>query len=76
MEQLLLSLLSKEGIFAILFVGLLVFVIRDAKAREQRLMDLVENITARFEELTKHYEKLADDVDEIRDDLKDIFSHK
>ena len=76
MEQLLVSLLSKEGLFATMFVILLAYVIKDARSREVRLMDLVKDITSRFEDLTKHYEKLTDDVDEIRNDLKDLFKKK
>ena len=72
-EEILISLATKEGIFALMFVGLFLYQIYDSRNREKRLMDFISEITRQFETLARQYEKLAEDVDEIRIDLKEIF---
>lgn len=67
------SLASKEGLFAVMFVALFLYQILDSRKREERLMNFIDNISSQFESLAKQYEKLADDVDEIRQDMKDFF---
>ncbi|MGG3561643.1 BhlA/UviB family holin-like peptide [Neobacillus rhizosphaerae] len=73
MENVLMSLASKEGLFAVMFVALFLYQILDSRKREERLMNFIDNISSQFESLAKQYEKLADDVDEIRQDMKDFF---
>ena len=75
MEQILLELASKEGLFAVMFVALFIYQILDSRNREKRLMDFMDEITKQFEHLAKQYEKLAEDVDEIRKDMHRVF-HK
>lgn len=72
-EEMLLSLASKEGLFAVMFVALFLYQLFDSRNREKRLMDFISEITKQFETLARQYEKLAEDVDEIRIDLKEIF---
>lgn len=76
MEEMLLELASKEGLFAVLFVALFVYQILDSRNREKRLMDFMDEITKQFEALARQYEKLAEDVDEIRKDMHQIFRDK
>lgn len=72
MEELLMSLASKEGLFAVMFITLFLFQIVESRKREDRLMRFVDSISEQFEKLANQYEKLADDVDEIRVDMKDL----
>jgi hypothetical protein len=69
MEQILTDLLSKEGIFAVLFVVLFVWVMRDSKQREERLMTFIEDISKQYEKLADAHERLTEDVKEIKDKL-------
>lgn len=73
MEQILTSVASKEGLFAVMFVTLFLYQIIDSRKREERLMKFIDSMSVQFESLAKQYEKLAEDVDEIRKDMKDIF---
>ncbi|MEH7116917.1 BhlA/UviB family holin-like peptide [Neobacillus vireti] len=73
MEQLLLELASKEGLFAVMFIVLFFYQIIDSRKREERLMGFMDDITKQFEALARQYERLSEDVDEIRQDMKDVF---
>lgn len=73
MENILVSLATKEGLFATMFVVLFIYQIFDSRQREKRLMDFMDSISEQFGELAKQYERLAEDVDEIRQDMKDVF---
>jgi chromosome segregation ATPase len=64
---------TKEGFFAILFVGLFIYQIREhrnhlnkAEERENRLISFLEDMKEQFASLTRQYERLSDDVEEIR----------
>lgn len=70
MEEVLIELASKEGMFAVLFVALFIYQIMDSRNREKRLMDFIEEITKQFDSLAKQYEKLADDVEDIHRDVQ------
>jgi dihydroorotase len=73
LQDLLFSLASKEGLFAVMFVALFIYQIMDSRNREKKLMDFISEITKQFEALARQYEKLAEDVDEIRQDMKEVF---
>ncbi|MED4841533.1 BhlA/UviB family holin-like peptide [Weizmannia sp. CD-2023] len=75
MEQILLQLASKEGLFAVMFVVLFVYQILDSRRREERLMSFIDDITKQFELLATQYEKLAEDVNDIKDNLLNDKSH-
>jgi uncharacterized protein YoxC len=70
MEQTLVELASKDGLFAVLFVVLLIYQIADSRKREERLMTFIEEISKQFETLANQYEHLADDVQEIKMDIR------
>jgi hypothetical protein len=67
------SLATKEGLFASLFVALFIYQIIDGRNRETRLMNFMDKLSEQFGTLATQYEKLAEDVDEIRKDMKDFF---
>jgi uncharacterized protein YoxC len=70
MEQILMEIASKDGLFAVMFVALFVYQIADSRKREERLMTFIEEISKQFESLTNQYEHLADDVREIKMDIR------
>lgn len=69
MEQGLVDLALKDGIFALLFVALFLYQLRESKSRENRLMNFIDEITEKFETLSKQYERLSEDVRSIRDGI-------
>lgn len=64
------NVLSKEGIFAIMFVFLLIYVLRDSKQREERLMKFIDDISKQYEKLADSHERLSQDVHFIKERLK------
>lgn len=56
METEIIKLAASQGIFAVLFVALLFYVLRHNERREERLMDCLE--------------RLATDVGEIKNDIE------
>lgn len=73
MEQSILSGAFKEGLFALLFVFLLLYQLKENKAnmekaeeREEKLLSFLDEMKEQFSRLTKQYERLSDDVERIR----------
>ena len=58
METEIIKLAASQGIFAVLFVALLFYVLRHNERREERLMDCLERLTT--------------DVGEIKNDIEDL----
>jgi len=63
METEIIKLAASQGIFAVLFVALLFYVLRYNEKREERLLSCLEK-------LTSQYEGLAHDVGEIKGDVE------
>ena len=59
------NLASTQGLWAVLFVLLLFYVLRTNEKREERLISALEN-------LGKQYENLSKDVGEVRLDVKEM----
>lgn len=76
------SILSKaaeQGIWALLFVGLLFYVLRVGEKREDRLMSCLEKFGEKYDTLSgdlcvvkKEVNEIGKDVAEFRDDIKEI----
>ena len=60
------SLIVANGIFAVLFCGLLVYELKDSRSREERY----EKIIGALNERLKTVEEIKADVDEIKADVK------
>lgn len=67
----------EQGFWAVLFVSLFVYVLRESKTREDRLMSFLNDITRQFNDITEQfkrlswqYDRIARDVDEIKSDLR------
>lgn len=73
MEQLVFELASKQGVWAILFISLFYYQLKDCRRREQdslereaKVLEFITEITKQFEGLVKQYERLVDDVQDIK----------
>lgn len=69
MEQLILEFGLKDGLFAGLFIWLLIHVMNTSKERENKLYNFLDEMKGEFAKLVGSYEKLTEDVAEIRDEL-------
>ena len=58
MEAEVVKMAASQGLFAVLFVALLFYVLKHNEKREERLMACLESLTK--------------DVDEIKNDIKDL----
>lgn len=65
MEAEIIKLAASQGLFAMLFVALLFYVLRHNEKREERLLTCLEK-------LASQYEGLSHDVGEIKTDIEDI----
>ena len=70
-------LLSKESIFAVLFVFLLFKQFKQTekqqdenKFREDKLYSFLDGMKTEFAKLVKQYERLSDDVEDIKEELQ------
>lgn len=65
MEADIIKLALSQGLWAVLFVALLFYVLRNNEKRETRLVECLEK-------MGDQYQCLAGDVKEIREDVKEI----
>ncbi|OMI07699.1 hypothetical protein BVL54_19955 [Bacillus paralicheniformis] len=71
MEQTIINaLLSKDTIFAVLFIWLFFRQIRQSEERENKLYTFLDNMKEEFAKLVKHYQRLSNDVEDIKEELK------
>lgn len=59
----------QDGIFAGLFIWLLLKQMKQSEAREEKLYNFLEDMKAEFAKLVGSYERLSNDVAEIREEL-------
>jgi hypothetical protein len=69
MEQLFLEFGLRDGIFAGMFVWLLIYVLNTSRERENKLYNFLEDMKTEFTKLVGSYERLSNDVAEIREEL-------
>lgn len=60
------SIVVSNGIFAILFVWLFFFQLKDSKIREEKYQNTIESLTSHLQIL----EDVREDLDEIKDFLR------
>jgi hypothetical protein len=63
LEAEIIKMAASQGIFAVLFVALLFYVLKHNERREERLLTCLERLTAQ-------YEVISHDVGEIKGDLE------
>ena len=60
------SIVISNGVFAILFVWLFLYMLKDSRTRENKYQQTIEELTAHLQTL----EEVKDDLTEIKDMLK------
>ncbi len=66
MENEVLQLAASQGLWAVMFVGLLFYVLKENSSREEKFQDIISNLTERLDVL----DILKKDVDEIKEKLQ------
>jgi len=76
MNEQVIELATKQGIWAILFISLYYYQLRENRRREteslereQKILTFISDITKQFEGLVKQYEHLSEDVQEIKESI-------
>jgi BhlA holin family len=69
LEEMLMQFGLKDGVFAGLFIWLLLRQMKHSEMREEKLYNFLEDMKREFAKLVGSYERLANDVAEIRDDI-------
>lgn len=72
-----LNLAISNGIFAVLFLLLLIYVLRDSNAREKKYQNTIEKLSNSFSEMTILKDKVVDiscDVEDIKEDITILIS--
>lgn len=65
MEQEVVKMAVSQGLWAVLFVVLLFYVLKENTKREERLLTCLDI-------LGKQYENLSRDIGEVKDDVKEL----
>ncbi len=83
MEGSLFEIAAKEGIWAALFIFLLLYQLNqnkqtraESRERESILTDFIREMSKNFESLTSQYERLSNDVDYIKVEVAKQISNK
>ncbi len=63
-----LNLAISNGIWAVLFMGLLIFQLKDSRKRESKYQDTIANLNKSLGVVNS----IKEDVDEIKDDVKEL----
>ena len=73
MEQQIFEIATKQGVWAVLFISLFYYQLKESRRREQesieregKVLNFISEITKQFEGLVKQYERLAEDVLDIK----------
>ena len=60
----------EQGIWAIMFVSLFFYQLKESKHREERLMAFIDDIAQQFKILDSRTTKISCDLDDIKKQLK------
>lgn len=66
MEQEIIRLAASQGLWSVLFVALLFYVLRENAKREERLLTALEKLSMQYEALTRNVEEIKEDVKELK----------
>ncbi|MBI6874596.1 BhlA/UviB family holin-like peptide [Clostridium aciditolerans] len=69
MENKALDLAMQHGIWAVLFVALLFFVLNENSKRESKYQDIISRLTEKFECIEQGLNGIKDDVKEVKDKI-------
>jgi len=73
-----LNLAISNGIFAVLFMLLLIYELRDSNNREKKYQETIDKLANGFSELTilkEHVDDISSDVDDIKQDMSKIVNY-
>lgn len=68
MENEILQLAASQGLWAVMFVILLLYVLKENSKREEKIQDIISNLTERLDML----DVIKRDVVEMKDDLHNL----
>lgn len=71
MEELITRGALEQGLWAVLFVSLYFYQLRESKRREERLMNFIDEITLKFESIDRRTDKISCDVADIKAELRE-----
>jgi len=63
---------ASQGLWAVLFVALLFYVLRTNEKREERLLSCLDKLGDRYDTLDERVERVEENVSEIKDDVKEL----
>jgi len=63
---------ASQGLWAVLFVALLFYVLRENAKREERLLQCLEKLSHEYESLSRGVCEVRDDVKELKVRIKNI----
>jgi hypothetical protein len=66
-ETEIIKLAASQGLFAVLFVALLFYVLRHNEKREERLLACLESLTVQFEGLSHDVGEIKTDIEGLRE---------
>ena len=72
------NLAISNGIFAVLFLLLLIYELRDSNQREKKYQETIDKLANSFSELTilkEHVDDISNDVDDIKRDMSKIVNY-
>lgn len=72
MEEGILKLAMTQGLWAVLFVALLFYVLRNNEKREERLLGCLEQMGEQYENLSSDVKETKESIKEVREDVKDL----
>ncbi|MED0680618.1 BhlA/UviB family holin-like peptide [Aneurinibacillus thermoaerophilus] len=72
MEESLLKILFQQGPFAALFVWLLLSTKKEAREREQKLMEHIDKMAVQFEKNTAALQQIERSLSGLEDEMKDM----
>lgn len=72
LEEGILKLAMTQGIWAVLFVALLFYVLQNNEKREERLLKCLEQMGEQYEVLSADVKETREDIKEIREDVRDL----
>lgn len=67
MQQEIFRLAMSQGIWAVLFVALLFYVLKENSAREQKYQEIIQTLTEKFQLIEEGLRALKEDVRDVKE---------
>lgn len=69
--EIMMEVVKNNGVWASLFVFLLIYTLRQTEKREERIMNFLDEMSENFEKLSWNFERLSEDVEDIKRKIDD-----